>query len=95
MLGACAARRAHRCFVASEIGMSEVSLIARVLFGLFPALHATRLDFNDLLKEGARGSDGRSAARNRAICFREVETKPASLPSVQSVAMNSKLAFGR
>lgn len=43
-----------------------VAILAGILFGLFPALQATRPDFNDLLKEGARGSDGRSTHRLRS-----------------------------
>lgn len=45
---------------------SAVAIFAGILFGLFPALHATRPDLNDLLKEGARGSDGRSTQRLRS-----------------------------
>lgn len=42
-----------------------VAVLTGILFGLFPALHATRSDFNDLMKEGARGSDGPSTQRLR------------------------------
>lgn len=44
-----------------------VSVVIGILFGLFPALHATRPDFNDLLKEGARGSDAASTHRLRSM----------------------------
>ena len=43
------------------------SLVTSLLFGLVPALHASRRDSNEHLKEGGRtGSDGRLAGRVRA-----------------------------
>lgn len=38
---------------------SAVSVLAGVIFGLAPALQAARVDVNESLKDGARGSDGR------------------------------------
>ncbi|HVF68414.1 MAG TPA: ABC transporter permease [Pyrinomonadaceae bacterium] len=43
-----------------------VALLTGILFGLVPALEATRVDLNDTLKEGGKGSSGQSA-RSRAL----------------------------
>ena len=40
------------------------AVVAAVLFGTFPALASTRADLVDTLKEGARGTDGKSRARH-------------------------------
>jgi predicted permease len=45
---------------------AAVSLLTTFLFGLLPALHASRADVADGLKEGARGSSGRRRQRTRS-----------------------------
>jgi putative ABC transport system permease protein len=43
-----------------------VVVVTGILFGLVPALEATRLDLNDTLKEGGKGASGQSA-RSRGL----------------------------
>jgi putative ABC transport system permease protein len=43
-----------------------IALLTGILFGLVPALEATRVDLNDTLKEGGKGSSGQSA-RSRGL----------------------------
>jgi putative ABC transport system permease protein len=43
-----------------------IAVLTGVLFGLVPALEATRVDLNDTLKEGGKGSSGQSA-RSRGL----------------------------
>jgi predicted permease len=43
-----------------------VVVVTGILFGLVPALEATRVDLNDTLKEGGKGSGGQSA-RSRGL----------------------------
>ena len=49
-----------------------VSLLTGVLFGLIPALQASRPDLNDALKEGSRGSTGRSGTFRNVFVVAEV-----------------------
>ncbi len=44
-----------------------VSVVSSALFGLVPALHISRADLNDVLKEGARGSTGSRRKRLRSL----------------------------
>ena len=44
-----------------------VSLVTGIVFGLAPAWYGSRTDLNSLLKEGARGTTGRSRLRNALI----------------------------
>ena len=43
-----------------------VSILTGLVFGLVPALQASRADLNTALREGTRGTDGRKAGRLRA-----------------------------
>jgi predicted permease len=45
---------------------SAVSLVASLLFGLAPALHASRSDLNDVIKQGGRTMSGGGSSRMRA-----------------------------
>jgi putative ABC transport system permease protein len=62
---------------------AAVSILTGILFGLFPALQASRLDLNESLKEGGRGST-ESLRRNRV----------RSLLVVSEVALSLVLLIG-
>ena len=49
-----------------------VSLISGILFGLAPSLHASRINLNDSLKEGERGSTGTQGKTRSALVVAEV-----------------------
>ena len=45
-----------------------VSLVTGIFFGLIPAIHASKPDLNDALKEGSRGAMGSTAGqRTRGV----------------------------
>lgn len=49
-----------------------ISIASSVIFGLLPALRASRVDLNDVLKEGARGSSGGGRRGRGALLVAEV-----------------------
>ena len=49
------------------VGTGAVALLTGLLFGLYPAWHATRVDAIDSLREGAKGSAGPQSLRLRAV----------------------------
>jgi len=49
-----------------------VSVLTGILFGLVPALHASRVDLNESLKEGERGSTGSRHRMRGALVIGEV-----------------------
>ncbi|NMO19031.1 ABC transporter permease [Pyxidicoccus fallax] len=55
-----------RLDVPSVLFTAGVSLFTGVLFGLVPALQASRADLNTALREGTRGTDGKKAGRLRS-----------------------------
>ena len=46
--------------------------MSSLLFGLMPALRASRLDLNDVLKEGGRGGSGTRRRGRAALLVAEV-----------------------
>jgi putative ABC transport system permease protein len=49
-----------------------ISISSSVLFGLLPALRASRVDLNEVLKESARGSSGKGAGGRNLLLVAEV-----------------------
>ena len=49
-----------------------ISVFSSLLFGLVPALQASRVDVNEVLKEGGRGSSGTRRRGRRALLVAEV-----------------------
>jgi predicted permease len=49
--------------------VAGVCLVTGLIFGIVPALHATRLDINERLKEGGRNSSGSARTRYLASAF--------------------------
>ena len=49
------------------LGTGAAALLTGLLFGLYPALHATKVDAIDSLREGAKGSAGPQSIRLRAV----------------------------
>ncbi len=49
-----------------------VSVLSSVVFGLLPALRASRVDLNEVLKEGARGSSGGGRGSRGVLLVAEV-----------------------
>jgi putative ABC transport system permease protein len=47
--------------------VAAVSLVTSLVFGLIPALHASKPDLNESLKEGGRGSTGARGGRIRSL----------------------------
>ena len=71
-----------------------ISLLTGIIFGLAPALEATRLDLNDSLKEGGKGAGGQSA-RSRGLRGALVVTEVAlALVLLTSAGLMVK-SFGR
>jgi hypothetical protein len=48
-------------------GFSAAALLAGLLFGLAPAWHATRVDVNSTMREGARGTDAHNRFRGALV----------------------------
>jgi putative ABC transport system permease protein len=57
---------AVRLDMTSVLFTASVSLLTGLVFGLVPALQASRADLNTALREGTRGTDGRKSGRLRA-----------------------------
>lgn len=78
-----------------------VSLLTGIIFGMAPALEATRLNLNDSLKEGGKGTTGQSARSHRlrsALVVAEVALALVLLASagllVKSFARIQKIDTG-
>ncbi len=71
-----------------------VSLLTGVVFGIAPALEATRLNLNDSLKEGGKGSGGQSARSGRLRSALVVAEVALALVLLASAGLMVK-SFGR
>ena len=62
-----------------------ISTVSSIVFGLLPALRASRADLNEVLKEGARGSSGKGSGGRSILLIAEVALSfvlsPIGLPS--------------
>jgi putative ABC transport system permease protein len=88
---------------ASEIGIDArvlaftltASAAASLLFGVLPALHASRVDLNGSLRQGGRGAAGAGGARSRgALVVAEVALAVALVVGASLLA-RSFVALGR
>src|SRR4030095_5146143 len=54
------------------VATALVTLSTGLIFGLAPALHATRVDLNRALKDGERGAEGGGRGMRRALVVSEI-----------------------
>jgi predicted permease len=71
-----------------------VSLLTGIIFGLAPALEATRLNLNDALKEGGKGAEGQSSRSRRLRSVLVITEVALALVLLVSAGLLVK-SFGR